>query len=235
MKSFQKMDEFERAATLPSLTIDETAKCLVGVPLNALKREIEDETLNLIFHIKMRLKRTLEEFVKNKQMERITKYGENIRGPHPVDDNEKFAADIIFAIAYNCTDIDDTPVAISDRCKTAVRNIAANKKNRWMLDHIGGEALAYGQGQFTDNRGKHKSDEEEINTNKLLGITLMLLAQEKHQQNPAKWIRKNNVVYVDHLKELIENFIAQNEISPSGLKASSLRLKLSSALKAIHD
>lgn len=112
MKSFQKMNEFERVATLPSITIDEIAKCLVGLSPTLLRRDIDAEKLEVISHIKMRLKRTLEEVFKANKIERITKYTDYIASPHPVDDSEKISSDLIFSIGYNCLDTDETPEAI---------------------------------------------------------------------------------------------------------------------------
>ncbi|WP_145495483.1 hypothetical protein [Yersinia bercovieri] len=235
MKSFQKMNEFERVATLPSITIDEIAKCLVGLSPTLLRRDIDTEKLEIISHIKMRLKRTLEEVFKANKIERITKYTDYIASPHPVDDSEKISSDLIFSIGYNCLDTDETPEAIIERCSMAVQNIATNNKNNNLLSFIGGEAEKLGLQIIKNNRGAYKKDEELFNVNKLLGITLTLLAKEKYEQNNAKWIKKGDVICVEHIKEMIDLYIQENDISTNGLRASSLRAKISSALKAIHD
>ncbi|EOI7409541.1 TPA: hypothetical protein PXP37_001782 [Yersinia enterocolitica] len=235
MKSFQKMNEFERVATLPSITIDEIAKCLVGLSPTLLRREIDTEKLEVISHIKMRLKRTLEEVFKANKIERITKYTDYIASPHPVDDSEKISSDLIFSIGYNCLDTDETPEAIIERCSMAVQNIAISNKNNKLLSFIGGEAERLGLQIIKNNRGAYKKDEELFNVNKLLGITLTLLAKEKYGQNNAKWMKKGNVICVEHIKEMIDLYIQENGISTDGLRASSLRAKISSALKAIHD
>lgn len=235
MKSFQKMNEFERVATLPSITIDEIAKCLVGLSPTLLRRDIDTEKLEIISHIKMRLKRTLEEVFKANNIERITKYTDYIASPHPVDDSEKISSDLIFSIGYNCLDTDETPEAIIERCSMAVQNIATKNKNNNLLSFIGGEAEKLGLQIIKNNRGVYKKDEELFNVNKLLGITLTLLAKEKHEQNNAKWMKKGNVICVEHIKEMVDMYIQENDISTDGLRASSLREKISSALKAIHD
>ncbi|HHT8827608.1 TPA: hypothetical protein ACT48M_003047 [Yersinia enterocolitica] len=235
MKSFQKMNEFERVATLPSITIDEIAKCLVGLSPTLLKRDIETEKLEIISHIKMRLRRTLEEVFKANKIERITKYTDYIASPHPVDDSEKISSDLIFSIGYNCLDNDETPEAIIERCSMAVQNIAISNKNNKLLSFIGGEAEKLGLQIIKNNRGAYKKDEELFNVNKLLGITLTLLAKEKYEQNNAKWTKKGDVICVEHIKEMIDMYIQENDISTDGLRASSLRAKISSALKAIHD
>ncbi|MFJ1217555.1 hypothetical protein [Yersinia enterocolitica] len=235
MKSFQKMNEFERVATLPSITIDEIAKCLVGLSPTLLRREIDTEKLEVISHIKMRLKRTLEEVFKANKIERITKYTDYIASPHPVDDSEKISSDLIFSIGYNCLATDETPEAIIERCSMAVQNIATKNKNNNLLSFIGGEAEKLGLQIIKNNRGIYKKDEELFNVNKLLGITLTLLAKEKHEQNNAKWMKKGDVICVEHIKEMIDLYIKENHISTDGLRASSLRAKISSALKAIHD
>ncbi|EKN4195696.1 hypothetical protein [Yersinia mollaretii] len=235
MKSFQKMNEFERVATLPSITIDEIAKCLVGLSPTLLRRDIDTEKLEVISHIKMRLKRTLEEVFKSNKIERITKYTDYIASPHPVDDSEKISSDLIFSIGYNCLDTDETPEAIIERCCMAVQNIAISNKNNKLLSFIGGEAEKLGLQIIKNNRGVYKKDEELFNVNKLLGITLTLLAKEKHEQNNAKWMKKGDVICVEHIKEMIDLYIQENHISTDGLRASSLRAKISSALKAIHD
>ncbi|EKN5150291.1 TPA: hypothetical protein ACPZUD_003695 [Yersinia enterocolitica] len=235
MKSFQKMNEFERVATLPSITIDEIAKCLVGLSPTLLKRDIDTEKLEVISHIKMRLKRTLEEVFKANNIERITKYTDYIASPHPVDDSEKISSDLIFSIGYNCLDADETPEAIIERCSMAVQNIAIINKNNKLLSFIGGEAEKLGLQIIKNNRGAYKKDEELFNVNKLLGITLTLLAKEKYEQNNAKWMKKGDVICVEHIKEMVDMYIQENDISTDGLRASSLREKISSALKAIHD
>ncbi|EMQ4302657.1 hypothetical protein WG886_003331 [Yersinia enterocolitica] len=235
MKSFQKMNEFERVATLPSITIDEIAKCLVGLSPTLLRRDIDTEKLEVISHIKMRLKRTLEEVFKANKIERITKYTDYIASPHPVDDSEKISSDLIFSIGYNCLDTDETPEAIIERCSMAVQNIAISNKNNKLLSFIGGEAEKLGLQIIKNNRGVYKKDEELFNVNKLLGITLTLLAKEKYEQNNAKWMKKGDVICVEHIKEMIDMYIQENDISTDGLRASSLRAKISSALKAIHD
>ncbi|HHH2221327.1 TPA: hypothetical protein ACPY4Y_002895 [Yersinia enterocolitica] len=235
MKSFQKMNEFERVATLPSITIDEIAKCLVGLSPTLLRRDIDTEKLEIISHIKMRLKRTLEEVFKANNIERITKYTDYIASPHPVDDSEKISSDLIFSIGYNCLDTDETPEAIIERCSMAVQNIAIINKNNKLLSFIGGEAEKLGLQIIKNNRGAYKKDEELFNVNKLLGITLTLLAKEKHEQNNAKWMKKGDVICVEHIKEMVDMYIQENDISTDGLRASSLREKISSALKAIHD
>lgn len=235
MKSFQKMNEFERVATLPSITIDEIAKCLVGLSPTLLRRDIDTEKLEIISHIKMRLKRTLEEVFKANNIERITKYTDYIASPHPVDDSEKISSDLIFSIGYNCLDTDETPEAIIERCSMAVQNIAIINKNNKLLSFIGGEAEKLGLQIIKNNRGAYKKDEELFNVNKLLGITLTLLAKEKYEQNNAKWMKKGDVICVEHIKEMVDMYIQENDISTDGLRASSLREKISSALKAIHD
>ncbi|AJI81717.1 hypothetical Protein YWA314_19712 [Yersinia enterocolitica subsp. enterocolitica WA-314] len=235
MKSFQKMNEFERVATLPSITIDEIAKCLVGLSPTLLKRDIDTEKLEVISHIKMRLKRTLEEVFKANNIERITKYTDYIASPHPVDDSEKISSDLIFSIGYNCLDADETPEAIIERCSMAVQNIAITNKNNKLLSFIGGEAEKLGLQIIKNNRGAYKKDEELFNVNKLLGITLTLLAKEKYEQNNAKWIKKGDVICVEHIKEMIDLYIQENDISTNGLRASSLRAKLKSALNAIYN
>ncbi|CNI52745.1 TPA: hypothetical protein ACHYPN_004461 [Yersinia enterocolitica] len=235
MKSFQKMNEFERVATLPSITIDEIAKCLVGLSPTLLKRDIDTEKLEVISHIKMRLKRTLEEVFKANNIERITKYTDYIASPHPVDDSEKISSDLIFSIGYNCLDADETPEAIIERCSMAVQNIAIINKNNKLLSFIGGEAEKLGLQIIKNNRGAYKKDEELFNVNKLLGITLTLLAKEKYEQNNAKWIKKGDVICVEHIKEMIDLYIQENDISTNGLRASSLRAKLKSALNAIYN
>lgn len=235
MKNFQKMNEFERVATLPSITIDEIAKCLVGLSPTLLRRKIDTEKLEVISHIKMRLKRTLEEVFKANKIERITKYTDYIASPHPVDDSEKISSDLIFSIGYNCLDTDETPEAIIERCSIAVQNIATNNKNNNLLSFIGGEAEKLGLQIIKNNRGAYKKDEELFNVNKLLGITLTLLAKEKHTQNNSKWIKKGDVICVEHIKEMIDLYIQENDISTDGLRASSLRAKLKSALNAIYN
>lgn len=235
MKSFQKMNEFERVATLPSITIDELAKCLVGVSPNTAKKYISHDNLEIIAHINMRMTRTLEEIFKSNSIPRATRYGKFMSSPHSVNSNERIMTDIICATGFNCKDDEATPPAILDRCRTAVTNIAMNNKTRTLLPFIGGEAEALGRALVQNNRGVYKKDEELINLNKLLGITVNLLALEKNKQNPSKWIKKENVVCVEHIKEVIDEYIEQHDISSDGLKASSLRAKLSSALKAIYD
>ncbi|HEN3280776.1 hypothetical protein A6J64_011820 [Yersinia enterocolitica] len=229
------MNEFERVATLPSITIDEIAKCLVGLSPTLLKRDIDTEKLEVISHIKMRLKRTLEEVFKANNIERITKYTDYIASPHPVDDSEKISSDLIFSIGYNCLDADETPEAIIERCSMAVQNIAITNKNNKLLSFIGGEAEKLGLQIIKNNRGAYKKDEELFNVNKLLGITLTLLAKEKYEQNNAKWIKKGDVICVEHIKEMIDLYIQENDISTNGLRASSLRAKLKSALNAIYN
>lgn len=235
MKSFQKMNEFERVATLPSITIDEIAKCLVGISPTVLKKEIGTEKLEVISHIKMRLKRTLEEVFKANKIERITKYTDYIASPHPVDDSEKISSDLMFSIGYNCLDTDETPEAIIERCNLAVHNIATHNKNNNLLSFIGGEAEKIGLQIIKNNRGAYKKDEELFNVNKLLGITLTLLAKEKYIQNNSKWMKKGDVICVEHIKEMIDVYVQENDISIDGLRASSLRAKLKSALNAIYN
>lgn len=117
----------------------------------------------------------------------------------------------------------------------AVQNIATKNKNNNLLSFIGGEAEKLGLQIIKNNRGVYKKDEELFNVNKLLGITLTLLAKEKHEQNNAKWMKKGDVICVEHIKEMVDMYIQENDISTDGLRASSLREKISSALKAIHD
>ncbi|HDL8091164.1 TPA: hypothetical protein PXQ40_003532, partial [Yersinia enterocolitica] len=106
---------------------------------------------------------------------------------------------------------------------------------RVLLPFIGGEAEELGRRIISNNRGLYKKDEEIVNLNKLLGIVVDLLAQEKNKKNPSKGIKKDSAVCVEHIKEAIDEYIAKNDISSDGLRASSLRAKLSSALKAIYD
>ncbi|MGA7585109.1 MAG: hypothetical protein WCB03_03660 [Rouxiella badensis] len=235
MSSFQKMTEFERVAILPSLSLDEMAKCLVGIPIATLKRDIDFKTISVIQSIKMYIKRTLEEIFKISTIERITKYTEYKPAPHPVDDNEKIFSDLIFAIGYNCSDIETTPTPILERCKSAVINLALNNKQKGVLSLIGGLSAELAAEQLKNNRGIYKKDEELVNINKLLGISIHLLALEKYKQNTSKWIKNDDSVCVEHIKEIIDNYISEHEISTDGLKSSSLRAKLSYALKSIHD
>ncbi|CQJ04511.1 hypothetical protein OU748_003608 [Yersinia enterocolitica] len=235
MKSFQKMNEFERVATLPSITIDELAKCLVGISPNTAKKNIKQDKLEIITHINMRMTRTLEEIFKAHEIPRVTRYGQFKAVPHPVSSDERIITDIICSTGFNCRDDEDTPEAILERCKIAVSNIAINNKTRVLLPFIGGEAEELGKRIISNNRGLYKKDEEIVNLNKLLGIVVDLLAQEKNKKNPSKGIKKDSAVCVEHIKEAIDEYIAKNDISSDGLRASSLRAKLSSALKAIYD
>jgi signal recognition particle subunit SEC65 len=235
MKSFQRMNEFERVATLPSITIDELAKCLVGVSPTTAKKYIIKDKLEVITHIHMRMTRTLEEIFKLNSIPRVTRYGQYRTTSHPVNSDERIITDIICATGFNCTDNEFTPPSILERCETAVNNIAMNNKTRLLLPFIGGEAEDLGRKLISNNRGLYKKDEEIVNINKLLGIAVNLLALEKNKTNPSKWIKKDNVVCVEHLKEIIDEYIEKNDISNDGLKSSSLRAKLSSALKAIYD
>lgn len=235
MKSFQRMNEFERLTTLPSITIDELAKCLVGISPTMAKKYIIKEKLEIITHIHMRMTRTLEEIFKSNSIPRTTRYGQFRTTTHPVNSDERIITDIICATGFNCTDDEFTPPSILERCKVAVSNIAMNNKTRPLLAFIGGEAEELGKTLISDNRGLYKKDEEIININKLLGITVSLLALEKNKKNPSKWIKKDNIVCVEHIKEIIDEFIEKNDLSNDGLKSSSLRAKLSSALNAIYD
>lgn len=235
MKSFQRMNEFERIATLPSITIDELAKCLVGVSPTTAKKYIVKDKLEVIKHIDMRMTRTIEEIYKSNSIPRVTRYGQYRTTSHPVNSDERIITDIICATGFNCTDDEFTPPSILERCEAAVSNIAMNNKTRPLLPFIGGEAEDLGRKIISNNRGLYKKDEEIVNINKLLGIAVNLLALEKNKTNPSKWIKKGNVVCVEHLKEIIDEYIEKNDISNDGLKSSSLRAKLSSALKAIYD
>ncbi len=235
MKSFQRMTEFERFATLPSITIDELSKCLVGVSPYARRKDIDGEHLEIITHIRVRIKRTLEEIFKNEKIPRVTNYGEYKPHPHPIDMDEKVKSDIIFSVGFNCRDDVTTPIAIIDRCKVAISSLAMNSKTRSLLQFIGGEAELLGKQLVANNRGLYKKEEEVVSLNKIIGITVSLLAQEKNKSNPSKWLKKDNTVCVEHVKNLIDDFVEKNGISSDGLRASSIRSKISAAIKTIYD
>ncbi|MEX2979140.1 hypothetical protein [Serratia fonticola] len=234
-KSFQKMTEFERFATLPSITIDELAKCLVGISPDTAKKNIANDKLEIISHIKIRMKRTLEEIFKAGKVARVTSYGIFKEHPHPVNMDEKIESDIIYAIGYNCKDDEETPEVISDKCKNSVSSIAMNTKTKSFLPFIGGEAEKLGSQLIANSRGLYKKEEEVVSLTKIIGILVNILASEKNKSNPSKWLKKDQSVCIEHIKELIDGYVESNGISSEGLRASSLRAKLSSAIKAIHD
>lgn len=168
MKSFQRMTEFERFATLPSITIDELSKCLVGVSPYARRKDINDEHFEIITHIRVRIKRTLEEIFKNEKIPRVTNYGEYKPHPHPIDMDEKVKSDIIFSVGFNCRDDVTTPSAIIDRCKVAITNLAMHSKTRPLLQFIGGEAESLGKQLVANNRGLYKKKRKLLASIKLL-------------------------------------------------------------------
>jgi len=110
-----------------------------------------------------------------------------------------------------------------------------NSKTRSLLQFIGGEAELLGKQLVANNRGLYKKEEEVVSLNKIIGITVSLLAQEKNKSNPSKWLKKDNTVCVEHVKDLIDDFVEKNGISSDGLRASSIRSKISAAIKTIYD
>lgn len=114
------MNEFERVVIFFLIIIDEIVKCLVGLFLILLKRDIDIEKLEVIFYIKMRFKRILEEVFKVNNIERIIKYIDYIVFLYFVDDSEKILLDFIFLIGYNCFDVDEIFEVIIERCSMVV-------------------------------------------------------------------------------------------------------------------
>ncbi|WP_048606147.1 hypothetical protein [Providencia rettgeri] len=213
MSSFRKLGLFEREAKSPTINVKQLSLLLCGLDPELRVDEIpEDKKADYDLYY-----RHIKKWFSSSGL---------FSGTVSVEQD----ADYMFALAHLLVDDEITPVPIKERCLNAVSQIASKQKGKEILKKLGGSELeSLGIELSKNKRGLHRKSDEEINTNKLLGLAVSLLAKKvggsyyDGKKITVSTIR--NDIY-KHAKEL--------KVSDVGLRQSTIDKKIGEALKLLE-
>lgn len=213
MASFRKLGLFEREAKSPLLNVKQLSLLLCGLDPELRIDEIPEDKI--------------EDY---EIYQRHIKKWFNASGLFDRSIAVEQDADYMFALAYLLIDDEITPQPIKDRCLSAVAQIASRQKGKEILKKLGGfELEAVGIELSKNKRGLYKKENEEVNTYKLLGLTISLLAQKVGgSYYDGEKIRVSSIR--DSIMKLAEN----SNISSSGLSRATIDKKIAEALNLLQ-
>lgn len=209
MTSFRRLGVFEREAKAPTLNVKQLALLLCGLYPELRTDEIPEE-------------RKEDYDIYYRQIKKWFNSSGLFSGSVAVEQD----ADYMFALAYELIDDEITPEPIKDRCLLAVTQIASQQKGKDILKRLGGADLVSTGVELSKNkRGLHRKEDEEVNTYKLLGLTITLLANKVGGS-----FYDGNKITVSSIRNAIMKLAEDINLSQKGLSRATLDKKIQEAL-----
>lgn len=206
---------FERFIAQRLVSINEVVNSLYGLNPNTktkdLPSEISEEAQDIKKAISRNIKSLTEQYVTISQ---------------------EIDADLVFGAAFTFINTEITPEEVIERSKEAIAGYIHT--NNWIdtMFAFGGRGLVDDITKIRKTgRGKHKKDDEESGTLKMMGLLIKLLAK-KHPTDrygtPEKPII--SAIYSDVL-----DLIASEQGTTKGVGKSTFAAKARYAINAVHD
>lgn len=209
MTSFRRLGVFEREAKAPTLNVKQLALLLCGLYPELRVDEIPEE-------------RKEDYDIYYRQIKKWFNSSGLFSGSVAVEQD----ADYMFALAYELIDDEITPEPIKERCLLAVTQIASQQKGKDILKRLGGVDLVSTGVELSKNkRGLHRKEDEEVNTYKLLGLTITLLANKVGGS-----FYDGNKITVSSIRNAIMKLSEDINLSKKGLSRATLDKKIQEAL-----
>ncbi|MCH4255539.1 hypothetical protein O1613_02475 [Proteus mirabilis] len=209
MTSFRRLGVFEREAKAPTLNVKQLALLLCGLYPELRVDEIPEE-------------RKEDYDIYYRQIKKWFNSSGLFSGSVAVEQD----ADYMFALAYELIDDEITPEPIKERCLLAVTQIASQQKGKDILKRLGGADLVSTGVELSKNkRGLHRKEDEEVNTYKLLGLTITLLANKVGGS-----FYDGNKITVSSIRNAIMKLSEDINLSKKGLSRATLDKKIQEAL-----
>ncbi|WP_100159938.1 MULTISPECIES: hypothetical protein [Proteus] len=213
MTSFRRLGVFEREAKAPTLNVKQLALLLCGLYPELRVDEIPEE-------------RKEDYDIYYRQIKKWFNSSGLFSGSVAVEQD----ADYMFALAYELIDDEITPEPIKERCLLAVTQIASQQKGKDILKRLGGADLVSTGVELSKNkRGLHRKEDEEVNTYKLLGLTITLLANKVGGS-----FYDGNKITVSSIRNAIMKLSEDINLSKKGLSRATLDKKIQEALAILE-
>ncbi|KFX02286.1 hypothetical protein [Pectobacterium carotovorum] len=214
MSNFKEMDAFERFTKLKDVTAQEMALAILGINPFADPKDIPKDIEKDVFQLRTILRQNA---------------GSNIN--RNLQHNERIDAKIYFAESYKFISTDDMPKPIFDKCHEVINNIA--REVGWkekLLQYGDDELIEYGRSIRKSGRGIYRQEHEKENTDKLLALLIMLLADKLGNKYGTAKEPSKREIYRD-LVSLAE----KESVSLKGIKESSFYNKVKKSFNSLFS
>lgn len=214
MSNFKEMDAFERFTKLKDVTAQEMALAILGINPFSDPKDIPKGIEKDVSQLRTILRQNA---------------GSNIN--RNLQHNERIDAKIYFAESYKFINTDDMPKPILDKCHEVINNIA--REVGWkekLLKYGDDELIEYGRSIRKSGRGIYRLEHEKENTDKLLALLIMLLADKLgNKYGTAKEPSK---------REIYRDLVSLSEkegVSLKGIKESSFYNKVKKSFNSLFS
>ncbi|MBA0216448.1 hypothetical protein H4F33_03905 [Pectobacterium brasiliense] len=224
MTNFKEMDAFERFTKLKGVTAQQMALAILGINPFSDPKDIPKDIEKDVSQLRTILRQ-------NAGSNTNIKLQHNEKSNINLQHNERIDAKIYFAESYKFINIEYTPKPIFDKCHEVINNIA--REVRWkekLLEYGDDELIEYGRSIRKSGRGIYRQEHEKENTDKLLALLIMLLADKLgNKYGTAKEPSKREIY-----RALVS--LAEKEgVSLKGIKESSFYNKVKKSFNSLFS
>ncbi|WP_437214597.1 hypothetical protein [Pectobacterium sp. LFLA-215] len=214
MSNFKEMDVFERFTQLKGVNAQEMALAILGINPFSDPKDIPKDIEKDVY-----------------QLRTILRQNAGINENKNLQYNDRIEAEKYFSESYRFINIEYTPKPIIDKCHKVINSIAREvgwKEN--LLKYGDDELIEYGRSIRKSGRGIYRKEHERENTDKLLALLIMLLADKLgNKYGTAKEPSKREIY-----RDLVS--LAEKEgVSLKGIKESSFYNKVKKSFNSLFS
>ncbi|RJL46502.1 hypothetical protein D5078_10195 [Pectobacterium carotovorum] len=214
MSNFKEMDAFERFTQLKGVNAQEMALAILGINPFSDPKDIPKDIEKDVY-----------------QLRTILRQNAGINENKNLQYNDRIEAEKYFSESYRFINIEYTPKPIIDKCHKVINSIAREvgwKEN--LLKYGDNELIEYGRSIRKSGRGIYRQEHEKENTDKLIALLIMLLADKLgNKYGTAKEPSKREIY-----RDLI-NLAEKEAVSLKGIKESSFYNKVKKSFNSLFS